>query len=111
MKSILILVAATLAPALAHADESLSLLTVDRVVEQHDRAIQACGHGRRGDTLAVVVRMTIDEYGRVTEAAAPTASPEGQCLAKLARKLSFPRSSMQTRLAYPFLLMPHVVHH
>ena len=93
--------------ALAEEGRPLSMETVDRVIEQHDRAIQACHHGggHRG-TLAVQLVLEIDAAGIVT-LAQPVDKPsaETQCLTRLARRLKFPATGVTTKIAYPFMLL------
>jgi hypothetical protein len=94
---------------LATAEEGrpLSMETVDHVMEQHDRAIQACHRGgaRRG-TLAVQLVIEIDAAGNVIVAEpADKPTPEAACLAKVTRRLKFPSTGVNTRLAYPFMLL------
>ena len=46
----------------------VSMEDVDRVVEANDRAVQGCNrNGRRVDTLAVLMTMTIEADGKVSE--------------------------------------------
>jgi len=72
----------------ARADAAgLTMRTVDEVVERNDRAIQACGRGvthHGGDTVVVMVELTVDAAGHVGEwrrppARAPRAASSGRC--------------------------------
>src|SRR2546423_13341381 len=93
--------------ALAEEGRPLSMETVDRVIEQHAHAVQACHHGggRRG-TRAVQLVIEIDAGGNVIVAQpADKPTPEAQCLARVARRLKFPSTGVTTRLAYPFMLL------
>jgi hypothetical protein len=92
--------------AVAAAEETrpLKMEVVDRVIEQNDRAVQACGRGGRHDTLAVLVRLEIDAEGRVQSAAPTNASAVAACLARVARRLHFPSSGMVSKVDYPFML-------
>ncbi len=93
--------------ALAEEGRPLSMETVDRVIEQHDRLVQSChrGGGKRG-TLAVQLVLEIDAEGNVTVAQpVDKASPETQCLARVARRLKFPSTGVTTKIAYPFMLL------
>ncbi len=92
----------------------VSLAEVDQVVEASDRAVQACNkHGRRVDTLAVLMTMTIEADGTVSavEAAAQDqdggkAPAEAACLSRVARRLKFPAAGTVSRVQYPFMLVP-----
>ena len=93
--------------AVAEEGRPLSMETVDRVIEQHDRAVQSCHKGgARGGTLAVQLMLEIDAGGAVT-LAQPVDKPsaEAQCLSRVARRLKFPSTGVTTRLAYPFMLL------
>jgi hypothetical protein len=100
------IVGALLVSGLALAEEGrpLSMETVDHVIEQHDRAVQAC-HRKKG-TLSVQVMLEIDAAGSVTQAE-PIDDPgaEAQCLSKVARRLKFPSTGVTTKIAYPFMLL------
>ena len=92
--------------ALAEEGRPLSMETVDHVIEQHDRAVQACGRGGKKGMQAVQLMLEIDAAGNVT-VAQPVEEPsaEAQCLSKLARRLKFPSTGVTTKLAYPFMLL------
>jgi hypothetical protein len=113
MKRLLTVAAVLALGGVAAAEEGpLRMETVDRVIEQHDRAIQSCHRGaNRHDTLAVQLLLEIDPAGIVTSAL-PVDKPsaEAQCLARLAKKLHFPSTGMDTHIAYPFMLMPQLHH-
>jgi hypothetical protein len=97
--------------AAARADEvvrPLSLEVVDRVVEQNDRAVQACARTRAHDTLAVLVRLEIDAEGRVTAAQAAWPTAESRCLERVARRFRFPPTGTATHVDFPFLLEPRI---
>ena len=86
------------------------------MVEASDRAVQGCSRDRRRlDTLAVLMTMTIDADGKVTEVeAAPESEDKGKapaeatCLAKVAKKLKFPSTGTVTRVTYPFMIVSRV---
>jgi hypothetical protein len=93
----------------ARADDGLPMTVVDQVVDQNDRAVQACGRAlaRRGDeTVAILVALTVDERGRVSDAAATTRSRAGTCLERVARALVFPAPGAVHHLTFPFMLVP-----
>jgi hypothetical protein len=96
--------------ALAEEGRPLSMETVDHVIEQHDRAVQGCHRGsNRHDTLAVQLILDIDPSGAVANVApADKSTTESQCLARLAKKLHFPATGVETKIAYPFMLMPQL---
>ena len=96
--------------ALAEEGRPLSMETIDHVIEQHDRAVQSCHHGsNRHDTLAVQLLLDIDPAGAVSSALpADKSTSEAQCLARLAKKFHFPATGVETRIAYPFMLMPQL---
>src|SRR4051794_25259760 len=49
------------------ATKPVSMEDVDKVIEANDRAVQACNrNGRRADTLAVLMTMTIEPDGKVS---------------------------------------------
>jgi hypothetical protein len=99
---------------LVDATKPVSLEDVDKVVEASDRAVQACNrNGRRADTLAVLLTMTIERDGTVTAVDTPAADqdsgklpPEAACLSRVARKLKFPATGTVSHVEYPFMLMP-----
>lgn len=102
------LAAATVAQV-AHADSSaLKLQAIDAVVEQHDRALQACGRSlaKKGDVVAVMVAVTIDQNGRVVDAEAKAQGVAGRCIERTVKKMQFPSSGLYTQLAYPILINP-----
>ncbi len=94
----------------------VSMLDVDRVVEANDRAVQGCNrNGRRVDTLAVIMTMTIDADGKVSEVDAAPESEDGgkapaeaACLARLAKKLKFPATGAVAHVQYPFMIVSRV---
>ena len=98
------------------AIKPVTMEDVDKVVEASDKAVQGCNRKwSRVDTLAVLMTMTIDGEGNVTEAqAAPEsidggkAPAEAACLAKVARKLKFPATGTVTRVQYPFMIVSRV---
>ena len=98
------------------AIKPVSMEDVDKVVEASDRAVQACNrNGRRVDTLAVLMTMTIDPDGKVTAVeAAPEdqdngkAPAEAACLSRLAKKLKFPATGTVTHVSYPFMIVSRV---
>ena len=96
----------------AAADElrPLKLEVVDQVIEQSDRAVQACGtRARVHDTLAVIMRLEIDGSGRVLSAEpSGKASAETTCLARVAKRLKFPATGLPSHVEYPFLLTPQL---
>ena len=101
------------ASSLARAEEPrpLRLEAVDQVIEQNDRAVQACGRHLRGDTLAVMLRLEIAGDGHVTAAESVTKpTAEAQCLMRVAKKLVFPASGSVSRVEYPFMLLPQLRH-
>ena len=96
-------------PTVAAADETrpLKMEVVDQVIEENDRAVQACGRaggGGRRDTLAVLVRLEIDGEGRVQSAAPTKATAEAMCLVRVARRIHFPSTGMASKIEYPFML-------
>jgi hypothetical protein len=92
----------------------VSMAEVDAVIEQSDRAVQSCSkNARRLDTLAVMMAITIDGDGKVSEVVpAPEGGdkvpPEAACLAKLTRKLKFPATGTTTHVEYPFMIVSRV---
>jgi hypothetical protein len=94
----------------AAADESrpLKLEAVDQVIEHNDQKVQACARKLRGDTLAVLVRLEIDPNGKVVNAEPAVATPEGQCLSKVARRIKFPAAGTMSKVDYPFMLSPQL---
>jgi hypothetical protein len=98
------------------AIKPVSLEEVDKVVEANDRAVQACNRkGRRVDTLAVLMTMTIDGDGKVSAVeAAPEdqdngkAPPETACLMRVAKKLKFPATGTVSHVSYPFMIVSRV---
>lgn len=90
----------------AHGEAALSMKTVEEVVEHHDRAVQACGRAalHKGETLAVMVLLTIDGDGNVADAFAPTHTATSACLEKVARRMQFPATGDTTTIDYPFVL-------
>lgn len=93
MRTFLTMAAFLGAMGAARADvETLSMRAVDEVVERHDRAVQACGRGvgHRGDTVAVMVTLTVGADGRVADAQAGKHDRVGACLERVARKMVFP---------------------
>ena len=103
---ILATVAGVLGSGVARADASLTMKAVDEVVAQSDRAVQACGRGslRRGETVAVMVLLTIDADGHVADAFAPTHTSTSTCLEKVARRMHFPATGDTTQIDFPFLV-------
>ena len=93
----------------------VSMEQVDQVIEASDRAVQSCSkNARRLDTLAVLMAITIDGEGKVTEAV-PAADgdsakvpPEAACLVKLTKKLKFPATGTTTHVEYPFMIVSRV---
>jgi len=102
------LMLALVAPAVADEARPLKLEAVDQVIEKNDRYVQACARKLRGDTLAVLVRLEIDSSGKVLAAEPVDATPEGQCLSKVARRIKFPASGAVSKLDYPFMLAPQL---
>jgi len=95
--------------AVAEEGRPLSMETIDHVIEQHDRGVQACHRGgSKRDTVAVSMLLEIDAAGAVTTAQPEKATPEAQCLAKLAKKLHFPSTGVVTKVEYPFMLLPQL---
>ena len=98
------------------AIKPVSMEDVDKVVEASDRAVQACNrNGRRVDTLAVLMTMTIDADGKVsTVEAAPEdqdngkAPAEAACLSRVAKKLKFPATGTVTHVSYPFMIVSRI---
>lgn len=98
------------------AIKPVSMEDVDKVVEANDRAVQACNrNGRRLDTLAVLMTMTIDADGKVSAVeAAPQdqdggkAPAEAACLARVAKKLKFPASGTTSHVQFPFMILSRV---
>ncbi|HEX9104070.1 MAG TPA: hypothetical protein VF997_17785 [Polyangia bacterium] len=94
----------------------VSMEVVDQVIEASDRAVQACSKNpRRLDTLAVLMAITIDADGKVSEAVpAPQEGdngkvpPEAACLARLTKKLKFPATGTTTHVQYPFMIVSRV---
>jgi hypothetical protein len=94
----------------------VSMVDVDRVVEANDRSVQGCNrNGRRVDTLAVLMTMTIDADGKVSEVDAAhesadngKAPAEAACLARVAKKLKFPATGTVTHVQYPFMIVSRV---
>jgi len=94
----------------------VSMQEVDRVIEASDRAVQSCNRNpRRPDTLAVLMTITIDGDGKVTDVqVAPEsedkgkAPPEASCLAKVAKKLKFSATGTVTHVSYPFMIVSRV---
>ena len=92
----------------------VSMEQVDQVIEASDHAVQACSrNAHRLDTLAVMVTMTIDPNGNVSEAApAPEEGEkipaEATCLVRLAKKLKFPATGTTTHVDYPFMIVSRV---
>ena len=87
----------------------LQMSVIDNVIESHDRAVQSCGRHFRGpDARAILVSLEISPEGTVLTASprAQKHSSEAQCLAKVARKMRFPRSEASSKLEYPFVLVP-----
>jgi hypothetical protein len=92
--------------ALADGD-GLTMHAVDQVVERYDREIQACNRGgSRHDTVVVMVELTVDEAGHVGSASSSSRTPIAACLEKVARKMVFPATGINARLALPFMLTP-----
>jgi hypothetical protein len=89
---------------------------VDRIVEASDRLVQGCNrNGRRVDTLAVLMTMTIEADGKVSAVdASPESSDNGKapaeaaCLAKIAKKLKFPATGTITHVSYPFMIVSRI---
>jgi hypothetical protein len=94
----------------------VSMQEVDRVIEASDRAVQSCNRNpRRPDTLAVLMTITIDGEGKVTDVqVAPEsedkgkAPPEASCLAKVAKKLKFSATGTVTHVSYPFMIVSRI---
>ena len=86
----------------------LKLEQVDAVIEENDRAVQACARKLRGDTLAILVRLEIDGEGRVAAAEPSTPNAEGKCLARVAQRLRFPATGTLSHVEYPFMLVPQL---
>ena len=92
----------------------VSMEQVDQIIEASDRQVQSCSKSaRRLDTLAVLMSITIDGDGKVTEVV-PAAEegekvpPEAACLAKLTKKLKFPATGTITHVEYPFMIVSRV---
>lgn len=93
----------------------VSMEQVDQVIEASDHAVQSCSkNARRLDTLAVLLSITIDADGKVSEAV-PAADgenakvpPEAACLVKLTKKLKFPATGTTTHVEYPFMIVSRV---
>src|SRR5262245_27441868 len=91
----------------------VSMEDVDKGVEASDKAVQGCNRKyKRVDTLAVLMSMTIDGDGNVTEVdASPESSDGGKapaeaaCLAKVAKKLKFPATGTVSHVQYPFMIV------
>lgn len=97
--------------AAAEEVRPLKLEAVDQVIEQNDRAVQACARGARlHDTLAVLMHLEIDGDGKVVavEPSSSKAGPEVACLQRLARKLRFPSTGTVSHVEYPFMLAPQL---
>jgi hypothetical protein len=97
------------------AIKPVTMEDVDKVVEASDKAVQNCNRkSKRAETLAVMMNMTIDGDGNVTEVeAAPEddgakAPPEAVCLAKVAKKLKFPATGTVSHVSYPFMIVGRV---
>ena len=98
------------------AIKPVSMEVVDKVIEASDHAVQSCNRNeRRADTLAVLMTLTIDGDGKVSEAqAAPEDQQNGKmpaeaaCLARVAKKLKFPATGTVTHVEYPFMLVSRV---
>jgi hypothetical protein len=94
----------------------VSMVDLDRIVESNDRAVQGCNrNGRRADTLAVLMTMTIDADGKVSEVEAAPESEDGgkapaeaACLARVAKKLKFPATGTVTHVQYPFMIVSRI---
>ncbi|HEX6837996.1 MAG TPA: hypothetical protein VF334_15570 [Polyangia bacterium] len=92
----------------------VSMEQVDQVIESSDHAVQSCSKSaRRLDTLAVLLSITIDGEGKVTEAVpAPQEGekvpPEAACLVKLTKKLKFPATGTTTHVEYLFMIVSRV---
>jgi hypothetical protein len=87
----------------------LSMGVIDNVIESHDRAVQSCSRSFRGpDARAILLSLEIGTDGTVLTAhpRGQKASSEGQCLAKVARRMKFPRAEAGSKLEYPFVLVP-----
>ena len=93
----------------------VSMEQVDQIIEASDHAVQSCNrNARRLDTLAVMMSITIDGDGKVSEAV-PAAEgdnakvpPEAACLVKLTKKLKFPATGTTTHVEYPFMIVSRV---
>jgi hypothetical protein len=97
---------AMIGPASAEEGRPLSMEIIDRVIERQDRAVQACKRSARRDTLAVQLHIEIDAAGKVAVVQPiDKANAESQCLARVARRLSFPATGVTTRVNYPFMLL------
>jgi hypothetical protein len=85
----------------------LRLEVVDEVIEKADRAVQRCSRLGGGDSRAVLLRLEIGADGKVLDVIQPEQrSAESQCLARVARTLSFPATGTTSHVAYPFVLTP-----
>lgn len=95
--------------ASARAEDGLSMEVVNRVVEQNDHAVQACGRAlpRHADELAILVALTIDADGHVADAASTTRSRAATCVEKVALKMVFPAPGSVHHLQFPFVIVPH----
>jgi hypothetical protein len=96
--------------AVAEEGQPLKLEAVDQVIEQSDRAVQACGRGARNkDVRAINLRLEIDAEGHVVAAdVAGKPSSESQCLQRVAKRLHFPATGTVTHVEYPFMLVPQL---
>jgi hypothetical protein len=85
----------------------LSMEAVDAVIEQHDRAVQRCGHGAgHGEARAIFVQLHIDGAGAVVEARPRgKSSAEAACISNVVRKMKFPAAGTSSRLDFPFMLI------
>jgi hypothetical protein len=100
----------------AAAAKPVSMEEVDKVVEASDRAVQACNrNGRRADTLAVLMSMTIEADGTVSAVEATPqdqdngkAPAEAACLVRVAKKMKFPAAGTISHVQYPFMIVPPV---
>lgn len=99
------------------AIKPVSMEDVDKVVEASDKAVQACNrNGRRVDTLAVLMTLTIEADGKVSAVAAdPQQDQDGgklpaeaACLTRVAKKLKFPATGTISHVSYPFMILSRV---
>jgi hypothetical protein len=97
-------------PAIADDVRPLKMEAVDQVVEKHDRSVQACARGGHKDTKAVLLRLEIDPDGHVltAESSAEKAPAEAACLARVVRKMKFPKAGVVSHVEFPFLLVPQL---